>query len=649
MQIIEIVSLVLIYSLASFGIGWLVYFISLKLSHNEKADVHYLSWNLINTLFLLGLSVYGSIWLILGLIGEFSPRVVWSFIGLGLICGVHTLFKRKQYIRAQIVEFWQYFVKETIFWKLLIVLIMIYCVSFFSVIGSALAADAAYFYMTMPKVLADSQILRPIPGKSIYETFGFVGEMHHAALISLGNEDSVKLFSLPLLLSCLFMIGAIGRKVGLKQRGQWITAVIFLTTPAVIWFIGEGKVDTIALAFALGSIYWVIKGEKPFLAGIFLGSAILAKNPYLVSLGPAVAIILIWQQLIFQKDYLQKKFITSFLKFLRSTILPIGIGIILIFIPFFLKNYIYFKDLLPISFFASGGLFKWNGWDNTPYTKRIYLTYFLDLTYNIRGISPLWLAFSPLILFDIRQIQWSKSSIAILSLAALIGNICMIIVFPAMLFEVRFYLPVLVLLIPIVAYSAENISFISNSYRWLNLTIKLALLSIIVWAGLWFSSQNVPVFEFKQTIHYLNGELSECQKSGDYGVLQPRCSAMVWLNKNTKPGTRILTNAFHTYWLRADLLQCVNSEFYPDEPDNISVLWEKIYKQGYHYLLYDKDYAIYLQGLNIENPPQWVNLLRVFEHGPMSIYEIEYLPRESAPEQVFCNKASREMWSLVYP
>jgi len=368
-----------------------------------------------------------------------------------------------------------------------------------------------------------------------------------------------------------------------------------------------------------------------------------------VTLGPTIFVILIWQQIILQKENLQKKIITDFSKFARLTVLPFSLGVILILLPFLLKNYVYYKNLLPISFFATGGLFSWNGWDNTPYTKRIYLTYFLDLTYNIRGISPLWLAFSPLILFDLRQIQWSKNPLTILTLAAVIGNICMIIVFPAMLFEVRFYLPVLILLIPVVAHSVETISHLNGSFRWLNSIIKLASLLIFTWAVLWFSSQNVPVFEFRQTIQLLKGELSECQKSGDYGVLQPRCNAMVWLNENTKPGTRILTNAFHTYWLRSDLLQCANSEFYPDEPDNVSVLWEQIYKQGYHYLLFDADYAKYLQGLNIENPPQWVNLIKVFEHDPMGIYEIVYSPSEIIPEQVYCDNTSKEVWSLVYP
>ena len=225
----------------------------------------------------------------------------------------------------------------------------------------------------------------------------------------------------------------------------------------------------------------------------------------------------------------------------------------------------------------------------------------------------------------------------------------MVIVFPGMLFDVRFYLPALILFFPACASGAEFVGSKSLVLHGLKRAVELACLATITWSILWFSSSYVPIFEWAQTFKYLKGEIPECEKTGEYGVLQPRCRSMLILNEETEPGTRILTNAFHTYWLRSDLLQCANREFYQEEGslEDAENSWREIHQQGYQYLLYDEDYSTVLQRLKITTPPRWVSLDLLYEDGPIKIYKILFDSKSMGKTVYGCQKISPTVWGVV--
>ena len=352
MLLLRIISLTLIYSVACLGAGW----VGLRLIRVDTEDrnlqkTYPLSF--ISSIFLLGTLIFGCVWILLGLAGFFSQLIVWAVTTPFLLFGLYSIKKELgSYIAGSIRNAFSDFYTDPFIWKLIKIGIVVLVFSFVSSIGSELTGNSAYFYMTMPKVLSSSHQLSPIPGKQIYETFGFVGEMHQAVLISMGSDDAARFFSFPVLLACIFILSGIGKSVGLKHHGQWLTTLMLLSSSGVVWFFGEGKVDIFAIAFALAAVFYVLQGF-PFLTGLFYGYAVLAKMPYLVVLSPLLGTIILWQQLLSPKH---QNGMLHFQNFIRYCLFFL-IGLVIPIIPHLTKNYIYYQELLPISSFATSGLF----------------------------------------------------------------------------------------------------------------------------------------------------------------------------------------------------------------------------------------------------------------------------------------------------
>ena len=73
--------------------------------------------------------------------------------------------------------------------------------------------DAAAFYMILPKIMANSHELIPVPGYESFMSVGLQGEMHYAALMVLGSADAAQLFEWPTILAGAVIFLAIGSKL----------------------------------------------------------------------------------------------------------------------------------------------------------------------------------------------------------------------------------------------------------------------------------------------------------------------------------------------------------------------------------------------------------------------------------------------------
>ena len=149
------------------------------------------------TAFLLGSGVLANVWLLISLVpgGWFTPLAVSVVIVASLVAGV------KPGVR-ELVGFFRQFAgavrrlarEGTWAWKIIglatLVLVLLYALT------SALPpkGDAAAFYMALPKLMTHTHKLLPFPTYETFTQIGLHGEMHFAALMTLGSDQAGTMF-----------------------------------------------------------------------------------------------------------------------------------------------------------------------------------------------------------------------------------------------------------------------------------------------------------------------------------------------------------------------------------------------------------------------------------------------------------------------
>ena len=622
MMLIFDAAAILVYSLACLGAGSIGFHF---LSPPEKSSSIPSGMAVFAIFFLLGQGILANLWLLVALPGWFNPYVIVGVLALCLLGGAFYALPFLPGLGRSLQNEGAHWLAAAWYLKLIIILALLLCLSGLTRLGHPLMGDATATYLTLPKVLAASHHFRPLVGP--YEDFtvriGLQGEMHFAALMSLGLHDEARIFDWVTLLVAAVMLVSVCAQAGLGRKGRWLAFTMFYTSTAILYLVCSGKVDLFALAMGLAAVYWAIR-DKDWglrLTGLFTGLAILSKLSYGISFLPVV-VSLVLCQIFFGEDESEEPEVPWSTKLLLGvkSIARLSFWTILPLLPHLIKVFIWLGNPLQQAelTFVRQDRVRFP----TPFVRRIVATFPLSLTFgNFPGqhgnLSAMVLAFLPSVLLLPKPSSlksFLQSRLTQITLTALLGLIAWVIVRPSG-FQLRYFLVTIVLFIPLAARGGEYI---------LNLKKKNILLkSLVVFCSLLTiysvsSTMFVTVYHPLKTFNYLTGQMPQWKRDGQY------YQAYNVLNQSAPKGSRILFLAFHAYWLRPDLLQCLSDQQEVrawDSDQSPEKRWSFVYKKGFDYLIIDKvlrKYSLrYLTQL-----PKWVRLTKVYDQSLVVIYKL---------------------------
>jgi hypothetical protein len=596
------------------------------------------------TAFLLGQGVLANVWLLLALPGWFSPQIVAGLLAFCVLGGVAFAWPTVLRCVCQLRSGLSSLRTEPLPWRILAFLTLLLLLLEGG--GSLLRpprGDAVAFYMALPKVMAASHRLVPLPGYEASTQIGLQGEMQFAALMSLGSAQAAKLFVWPTSLAVAVMLLAIGSKVGLGSRGKWIALVVLITSTAFTNVTTDGKVDLFAAAMGMAAFYWALQtgGRQSALAlrltGLFTGLAVIAKFSYLAPLLPGILLLVVWQHILPSEE---RSGSDSSISLARATV-SLGIWMVLPAIPHLLKNGILFGE--PLAPFVSSGGQSWlpQTWYTPEFTRHIVLTYPLALVFGRYpmqhgNLSPLILAFAPLAFLLPRPRSIAGSRLVQITLAAVLGVIIFVIFRPAVLAP-RFILAPLLMFIPFVARSAEYVAEMETKPRWLTAGILICLFITLPTTSL--QLRRLPL----DALEYVAGPVSDCDLAG------PICRASGIVNQQGALGDRVYLGTFYRYWLRPDLLQCINGT----GDGGISSLqtpearWTALYERGFRYLIMDETtHASTAAALDEAKTPAWLELIPLFHEDKHTVLRLESSDPTRQPLMT-CRQVNPPAWDVV--
>ncbi|RPJ28825.1 MAG: hypothetical protein EHM33_03250 [Chloroflexi bacterium] len=633
------------YSMTCLGTGILILrLLAARVDWMERIS----AGTILATAFILGEGILASLWLLLALGGWFSTRVVgilcFVFAVAGLSIG-RSLFSG---LKKQIASIWRELREDTWGWQLLAGLTVFLCLLCVTSLGRPLAGDGPAFYLALGKFIASSNHLIPMPGYEAFTNVGLQGELHFAALMALRSPDAAKLFPWLTAIMAGIMLASLGRVVGMGRRGQWLTLSMLFSSSAVIWLSGDGKVDLFAVGLGLAAYYWAVQIRFTriklalLLTGLFSGFSIVAKLSYAPVMVPTIVLLVLWGYSAEFKN--RSQWPAAFRSFTIGCMVILA-GLILALIPHFVKNGLLYHN--PISPIGSGGI----GWLNQTWfgpavTRWILLTYPFALTYGsywaqYGNLSPLILAFLPLMFYLPRPRPFFSSPLVVITLVALVGVLAWIIYSPSIL-SPRYILATLLLLILLPARSAEYVSLNDQRPRLLAAGVIISTTLSLAMVGLYFLD---PVFLPDFTIKYLIRPMDECDRDGR------SCWAMESINRKAEAGSRVYVASYEYYWLRGDLMQCVST---PN--DTIAEafghnLWLALYEKGVKFLVINKStHSSVLERLDLQHLPQWVELKPLYEQDPLYAYCIKFKTPPSNSTPLICRKMpSSPAWEIVSP
>lgn len=594
--------------------------------------------------FVLGQGVQGSLFLIPALMGWFTKPVLLAVITPLALFGLWKTGPYMQALPAAMRKNLLSFYKAPFIWQLLTFLAALLLLAGAAAVAGRIDGDARAFYLALPKVIAASHRLLPLPGYEGFTSVGLLAEMQLAALFLLDMPGaSPRLFSWITGLAGAVLLAAIARNAGLGRRGQLLSVVMLLTSSAVAYFWGQGKTDLFAAVFALAGVLFALKscdeaaGRKSsvLLAGVFSGFALVAKLSYIVAFLPAIFVLLFWKDV--HSYWLNRCTAGAGQKLLRecSVYALIFTGALLIpLVPHLLKNYILLNTLVDT--YGTHHYFS----DET--TRRIVLTYpvwpfFGSFWAQYGNLSPLMLAFLPVLIWVLwKDRNWSAPIMAIIAAGAA-GLLAWIVIFPSVPMP-RYFLATLLLFIVPVAWAMERVS---HADRWLNYGVVLAAFAcILIFARSW----NREIFNVATAYEYLLGEQSEKNLHIDEVLSRNVYEA---INQSAESGARVYLGSYFRFWLRPDLIQCTNGKVDNEisfDAANPEKFWLQVYEHGFTYMFMDQSYPAFAA---LEKAPDWMRIEMIYpQSGYGGAYRLTYI-NPPAKVRLATREVSPGAWDVV--
>jgi hypothetical protein len=532
---------------------------------------------------LLGQGVLANVWLLIGLIGWFKTWVVAAVLMVCVLVGWRSARSLILSVGRSSHLQWRAIRSETRPWRLLgYLLIAQIVVMGLGALFMPARGDAVAFYMTLPKCMAHYERLTPLPGTYYtFTQFGLQGEMHYAALMSLGSQSAAKGFVWPTSLAGLGMLLGIGGMVGLRRRGKWIAVAMYFTSTAVTLISVDAKVDLFAAAMGAAGVYWALRtSDDPWsaagLCGLFTSLAAVAKFSYIGALVPGVFALLVWRCFTARRA---KSAILTMLGVLAVW----GGCALLAGAPHLVKNGILFgQPLAPVVGGGSGMLVQ-NWFDSEAIVRWIHMTYPLALVYGDYGmqygtLSPLILAFFPLVAGSWRGAKPLRSPLFQVTVSAVFGLVVFTCLSPNV-FAPRYVLaPLLILILP-AAFGAQ-LALESGRRRGVLSAVIVGAAIVVLLGRLSLDVSRGG----RDAVKYTWGRLADSDR------LLPDCGSAGVLNAHAGLDEPVVLMSYYCYWVRPDLIRsCLTAKRLAPmrELPTSKQRWEWLYRQGVRLILLD--------------------------------------------------------------
>lgn len=601
-------------------------------------------WAILSSSFLLGLGILASLWLFLGLGSFLKKPLVWTIIiGIIILCSPFVYSTYYDVMLPKVKGITKSFRNLSLIWKIILLGLIFLILSYGLLALTTLPkGDAVAFYMVLPKIMATSERLRPQPNYYNFSQIGLMGEMHFAALMSIGNAAAAQFLLWTTSLSIAGLLISLGAMLKLSNRGQIITLIILFTTSTFTLYISGGKVDVFGAAFGLATYFWVLEAfhnkkiniTALVLTGLFMGFAFVAKLPSLVAILPGVLLIIAWGCFSAHK----KQPNVLILKFIKS-VLIVTVFFLLAVLPHLIKNWVLFKEpLAPFILFYSNEWEwaepTWFSRENIHYILKTYPLALIFGQYPMQGgnLSPFILAFAPLILFV--KGFWSsklKNPFLLIFSAFLVGLIFWNIFRPGVLAP-RYILATLLLTIPLVAKGADFL--LVSQYKILKFMVTFGLLMAIT-SLLIFNSQ------------LLEKQLSAI-KIGKLETANFSYRSSEFINQSALPGDRVFVAGYYVYFFKSDILQCLSVQEERDNPPPLvsPEIWQYYWEHGFKEVVIQTiSYPNASQIWNIDKKPDWLDIQAVYKDDFVTIYSLKNPDIDSTP-RCSCTSSNNKAWDV---
>ncbi len=533
---------------------------------------------LLATVLLLGQGLLASVWLILGLAGEFSLPLIVGLLGLCLLIGAavdrRELVDISRRLWTQLVCHLSGLQAPVRFVALLAVLVVVLLAAFNAILPVRFGAgDGIAYYMVLAKVMAASHRVLPVSGhEHNHGVSGFLGEMHHAALLALNGEQTAMLFVWVTTMSMLALLVALCGNLGVGRMGKWVAVVMTLSSTTVSFYLIDGKVDIFAAAMGMAALYWALQVERGggltpavCLAGLFTGFAVVAKATYALAVALPVVALLFWRAR-------ESRFLVSlWLPFVLFALLPFG--------PHAAKNILFFGEPFAPFFFLdpqAGAAYRSQGSSYPPsVVRQMLLTYpfslaYGDYTFQYGHISGLYIALGPLALLVPVRVWRRQENLVRFTLIILMAVIVAAVLLASRLpLRPRLTLPAFLALIPAFSFAAEYVFRASVAHAWFRGVMVASLCIALI-------GYSTLEQDFKRVVRYKILDSGICDMEG---FPLPECHDMLALNELAGQGERInISWNDYKFWLRVDLIQCLASR------EEKGLNWDNLYDHGFRYV-----------------------------------------------------------------
>jgi hypothetical protein len=543
--------------------------------------------------FAMGQGILGVTWQSVTVIGYFTTWVVAGLLSalLLIVCGsigrlriiVGSLWGAVSDIRREGIE-----------WCVILIFIAMLIGAIICLTSYPPMEDAEAFYLSLPRLFASTHAFSMLPGYEAFSQIGLGSEMHAAVYYSLvaplydefAAELAAKLNVIPAIGAMCFVLLALTSRVGGGRQAQ-VLGVAMILSSSMIWMIVLlSKSDLYPALLGVAAMYWVMVADDRHehiaiaTAGLLTGLAVSGKISYLAVMGPMLAVIIAWH--VWSRDGIRS---TIRILLLARNYATLGLWALVGVAPLVIKNTVVFGQPLAPLILIGAEPSSWlhQTWFSPETTRWIVSTYPLALIYGkydmqAGTLSPLWLAFAPMILLSSWGKYGSRSESALLAVAAALALSVWIILEPSVIAP-RYYMPAVVVLIPIAAIAAERaIKGKERKALWIAVIISvMVVLSLDV--------RHIARSFLRRGYSYF------LTTPANWGREDAVWAALNALNQVAAQGERVY---FATYWslqARPDLLLCAwkGSETLTELPPDLGKFIAALTNDGVRYIIQDTE------------------------------------------------------------
>jgi hypothetical protein len=639
------VLIIVFYCFACIGVGFLCFRL-IRLKVDFKTGVSAVAY--VASSFLFGQAILASVWL-LGALGSFFSRYyIVSILLFSALYGMLATIRNIHAVNAQVVSHVTLVRQMTWPYRLVASLtILTFVLHAYAAYILHPTVDADGYYLLYPKIIATAQRLTAFKGWPEVSYIGLLGEMHFAALLSLGRLATAKLFVWPVSVAAALLLAGIAGLCRLSALGKWISWTILLTSTAFIFLISDGKPDLFAAASGLGVIYWALQTDKTIssstlrLIGLLTGFAVIAKHSYVICLVPAVTGLVVWRT-IAGNDVLRQRLLRALF-----VCVQIGLWMIPAIIPHMVKNGVLFHEpIAPFLFLSGSRAWLDFAWFSPEDYSHILLTYPFAISFGVYpgqygNLSPLVLSFLPLIVLLHRPFNTLKKPLIQVTVAGLLG-ISLWLLFGVRVHAPRYILVSFLLLIPIAAWGASHLLSAEPKSRLIKFCILFCLL---------FSLGLILLSQFRLLFQGYVGGL-------DWGAPVSKVEGAHYrpiqkVNQLFPPGARVFLYGSYTVHLRGDLLQCISTGHEAAKHAEIQSpieRWSYLYDRGFSYVIirgnpYVKDPRAD-ELFALDQKPAWLDIVEVLDENGLRVYQL--ISRDPARRPQFTTRQIQPpAWDIV--